>query len=135
MISPTGVVALVHDDGAAIVSALATWNPATIAKREIEQRIQLQLPPITGAVLVLAESAELARLKRALESAKEEGRAPKSLRVYGPSASTADDAKITLLIDPSEQLELVSLLREINKRRTISKKSLLSFRVNPYTLD
>jgi primosomal protein N' (replication factor Y) len=135
LISPTGVVALVHDDGAAIVSALATWNPATIAKREIEQRIQLQLPPITGAVLVLAESAELARLKRALESAKEEGRAPKSLRVYGPSASTADDAKITLLIDPSEQLELVSLLREINKRRTISKKSLLSFRVNPYTLD
>jgi hypothetical protein len=70
-----------------------------------------------------------------LESAKEEGRAPKSLRVYGPSASTADDAKVTLLIDPSEQLELVLLLREINKRRTISKKSLLSFRVNPYTLD
>ena len=135
LISPTGVVALVHDDGAAIVSALATWNPATIAKREIEQRIQLQLPPITGAVLVLAESAELARLKRALESAKEEGRAPKSLRVYGPSASSTDDAKVTLLIDPSEQLELVSLLREINKRRTISKKSLLSFRVNPYTLD
>ena len=135
LISPTGVVALVHDDGAAIVSALATWNPATIAKREIEQRIQLQLPPITGAVLVLAESAELARLKRALETAKEEGRAPKSLRVYGPSASTADEAKVTLLIDPSEQLELVSLLREINKRRTISKKSLLSFRVNPYTLD
>jgi primosomal protein N' (replication factor Y) len=135
LVSQTGVVAAVHDDGAAIVSALATWNPATISKREIEQRIQLQLPPITGSVLVFADSAELSRLKRALESAKEEGRAPKSLRIFGPTASAADDAKITLLIDPSEQIELVSLLREINKRRAISKKSLLSFRVNPYTLD
>ena len=131
--SDAGVIALVHDDGSAITSALTTWNPATISKREIEQRIQLQLPPISSAVLVLADSAELVRLKRALESAKEESRAPKSLRVYGPTAG--EGAKLTLLVDPSEQIELVSLLREINKRRAISKKPLLAYRVNPYSLD
>jgi len=135
LVSQTGVIALVHEDGAPITSALSTWNPATISKREIEQRIQLQLPPITGSVLVLADSAELLRLKRALESAKEEGRAPKSLRVYGPTLNSSDGAKITLLVDPSEQLELVALLREINKRRAISKKPLLAYRVNPYSLD
>lgn len=133
LISNAGVVLLVHDDGAPIVSALTTWNPATISKREIVQRISLRLPPITGAVLVLADSAELVRLKSALESAKEAGRAPKSIRIFGPTAS--DSAKLTLLVDPIEQLELVSLLREINKRRAISKKSLLSYRVNPYSLD
>jgi hypothetical protein len=84
---------------------------------------------------VLAEAAELVRLKGALESAKEDGRAPKSLRVYGPTASGSDDAKLTLLVDPNEQLDLVSLLREINKRRAISKKPLLAYRVNPYSLD
>ena len=131
--SDSGVIALVHDDGSAITSALTTWNPATISKREIEQRIQLQLPPISSAVLVLADSAELVRLKSALESAKEESRAPKSLRVYGPTAG--EGAKLTLLVDPSEQIELVSLLREINKRRAISKKPLLAYRVNPYSLD
>ena len=131
--SDAGVIALVHDDGSAITSALTTWNPATISKREIEQRIQLQLPPISSAVLVLADSAELVRLKSALESAKEESRAPKSLRVYGPTAG--EGAKLTLLVDPSEQIELVSLLREINKRRAISKKPLLAYRVNPYSLD
>jgi len=135
LVSPTGVIALVHEDGAPITSALSTWNPATISKREIEQRIQLQLPPMTGAVLVLADSPELLRLKRALESAKEEGRAPKSLRVYGPTLNSSDGAKITLLVDPAEQLELVALLREINKRRAISKKPLLAYRVNPYSLD
>ena len=135
LLGDSGVLLLVHDDGAPITSALTTWNPATISKREIEQCISLQLPPITGAVLVLAEAAELVRLKGALESAKEEGRAPKSLRVYGPTNSGSDDAKLTLLVDPNEQLDLVSLLREINKRRAISKKPLLAYRVNPYSLD
>ena len=133
LISDTGVIALVHDDGAPITSALTTWNPATISKREIEQRISLQLPPISCAVLVLADLAELIRLKSALESAKEESRVPKSLRVYGPTSG--ESAKLTLLVDPSEQIELVSLLREINKRRAISKKPLLAYRVNPYSLD
>jgi primosomal protein N' (replication factor Y) len=133
LIGNDGVIALVHDDGAPITSALATWNPATISKREIEQRISLKLPPMSGAVLVLADSAELVRLKSALVNAAEESRAPKSLRVYGPTAG--EGAKLTLLVDPSEQLELVSLLREINRRRAISKKPLLAYRVNPYTLD
>jgi len=133
LISDSGVIALVSDDGSPITSALATWNPATISKREIEQRISLQLPPISGAVLVLADSAELVRLKSALESARQESRAPKSLRVYGPTAG--EGAKLTLLVDATEQIELVSLLREINKRRAISKKPLLAYRVNPYSLD
>jgi primosomal protein N' (replication factor Y) len=133
LISDSGVIALVSHDGSPITSALTTWNPATISKREIEQRISLQLPPISGAVLVLADSAELVRLKSALESAREESRAPKSLRVYGPTAG--EIAKLALLVDPLEQLEMVSLLREINKRRAISKKPLLAYRVNPYSLD
>jgi len=133
LIGDHGVIALVHDDGAAITSSLTTWNPATISKREIEQRITLKLPPISGAILVLSDSSELARLKSALESAREESRAPQSLRVYGPTSG--DDAKLTLLVDPTEQMELVSLLREINKRRVISKKTLLAYRVSPYSLD
>jgi primosomal protein N' (replication factor Y) len=135
LLSDSGVMALVHDDGAPIISALTTWNPATISKREIEQRVSLQLPPITNAVLVLADSTELIRLKSALESAEQEGRAPNSLRVYGPTASGSDGMKLTLLVDPTEVLELVGLLREINKRRAISKKPMLSYRINPYSLD
>jgi primosomal protein N' (replication factor Y) (superfamily II helicase) len=135
LLSDSGVIALVHDDGAPIISALTTWNPATISKREIEQRISLQLPPITNAVLVMADSTELTRLKNALESAKQESRAPSSMRVYGPTDSGSEGMKLTLLVDPSEVLELVALLREINKRRVISKKAMLSYRVNPYSLD
>lgn len=135
LLSDSGVIALVYDDGAPIISALTTWNPATISKREIEQRVSLQLPPITNAVLVIADSTELNRLKSALESAKQESRAPSSLRIYGPTASGSDGMKLTLLVDPTEVLELVGLLREINKRRAISKKPMLSYRINPYSLD
>ena len=135
LLSDSGVIALVHDDGAPIVSALSTWSPATISKREIEQRISLQLPPISNAVLVIADSAELIRLKSALESAKQESRAPSSIRVYGPTASGSDGMKLTLLVDPTDLLDLVGLLREINKRRAISKKPMLSYQINPYSLD
>jgi primosomal protein N' (replication factor Y) len=135
LVRDSGVIALVLDDGTPIVSALTTWNPATISKREIEHRISLQLPPITSAVLVMADSAELVRLKSALDSAKQKGRAPSSLRVYGPTTSSSDGMKLTLLVDPSDLLDLVSLLREINKRRAISKKPMLGYRVNPFSLD
>ena len=135
LVSDSGVIALVHDDGSPIVSALTTWNPATISKREIEQRISLQLPPISNAILVMADSSDLTRLKSALESARQEGRAPNSLRVFGPSTSGSEGMKLTLLVDPTDLLKLVDLLREINKRRAISKKPLLGYRVNPYSLD
>ena len=139
LISSTGIVLLVHQDGAGIVSALTTWSPATIAKREIEARTELRLPPISSAILVLAEAVELQRIKRALENAIQEARAPSTLRIYGPAMTPNTDsghpAKLTLLVEPNEQLELVSLLREINKLRAISNKQLLSFHVNPYSLD
>jgi primosomal protein N' (replication factor Y) len=135
LISDSGVIALVHDDGSPIVSALTIWNPATISKREIEQRISLQLPPISNAILVMADSTDLTRLKSALDSARNEGRAPNSLRVFGPTTSGSDGMKLTLLVDPTALLELVDLLREINKRRAISKKPMLGYRVNPYSLD
>ena len=135
LISEKGRVAIVHEDGAPIVSALTTWNPAIIAKREIEQRNELQLPPVSSAVLLYADSAELQRIKRALENAREEGRAPKTLRIFGPTADGSDGEKLTLLVSPDSHMELVALLREINRRRAISKKPLISYRINPYTLN
>jgi len=135
LISKNGSIAMVCEDGAPITSALATWNPATLAKREIELRTQLKLPPISSATIMNGEVNDLLRIKRALENAIIEGRAPLTLRVYGPTNQSANSSKLTLLIEPREHLELVALLKEINKRRAISKKALISYRVNPYSLD
>ena len=135
LIQESGVIAIVHEEAAPIVSALTTWNPAIISKREIEQRVKLQLPPVSSAVLLYAESAELLRIKRALEIARDEARAPKSLRIYGPTPDSSDREKLTLLVNPDSQLEVVKLLREINKRRAISKKPLISYRINPLALN
>ena len=135
LIGESGSVAMVCEDGQAITSAIASWNPATIAKREIELRKELALPPFTSAVQVLGEESELARLKRAFESAIKEQRAPASLKIYGPSEGDNDQFKLTMLATNSEQGALIDLLREVNKRRGISKKSLFSYRVNPFTIN
>lgn len=135
LIAESGSVAMVCEDGQAITSAIASWNPATIAKREIELRKELGLPPFNSAIQVIGEESELARLRRALESAVKELRAPASLKIYGPSESDDNLFKLTLLVSTLDQAVLIDLLREVNKRRAISKKSLFSYRVNPYTIN
>lgn len=135
LLSFSGTVALVIEDGSPISSAIATWNPATIAKREIEHRQQLRLPPISSAVVLTGEAAELSRLKRPLQVAVEEGRAPSSLRIYGPVESSLQQFRLTLLVDPDQQIPLVALLQEMNRRRSISKKAQISFQVTPFALD
>ena len=135
LVSKTGTIGLVGEDGSAITSALATWNPATFAKREIELRKELKLPPISSAIIMNGSSAELSRIKRALQAAVEDTRAPSSLRVYGPTNEASDLARLTLLMESDQHLEVVAILRELNKRRAISKKSAIGFQVNPFSID
>lgn len=135
LISETGSVALVCDDGTPITSALASWNPATIAKRELELCASLKLPPYSLATLIFGPVNELVRLKRALESALLQERAPSSLRIYGPSSLDTEKAKLTLLVDKIEQIKIVKLLNEVNRRRAIAKKPLYSVQVKPFSID
>lgn len=134
LISQSGKVLLVIDDSHPIVAAVARWNIAPMLKRELADRADLNLPPtVTSAVLVLdATSAQ--SIAAGLNKAKTEGRLPLSSRLFGPTRLPKSQAKIVIHVASEEWSQLALVLHELQRKRSISKKDLLTLRIDPYSL-
>lgn len=131
--SSDGTVILVQDEGHTIATALTTWNPSIAIHRDLEERSSLRLPPYVRAAILTMETGEITRLKSALEGARAEGRIPAETTLLGPVAH-GDKSALILTVDVAHGEELVSTLHEFMRRRSASKKSLPSLRIDPYSL-
>jgi primosomal protein N' (replication factor Y) len=131
--SSDGTVILVQDEGHTIATALTTWNPSIAIHRDLEERSSLKLPPYVRAAILTMETGEITRLKSALEGARAEGRIPAETTLLGPVAR-GDKSALILTVDVAHGEELVSTLHEFMRRRSASKKSLPSLRIDPYSL-
>lgn len=134
LIQEKGRVLLVLDEVHPIIAALARWNVATLLKRELGERQELELPPyVTSAVLVM-DAVTALQILSGLKKALAEGRIPASTRIYGPTILPKTQAKIVLHVSHDHWPELGKVLHELQRRRSISKKDLLTLRINPYSL-
>ena len=134
MVSVEGQVLLVLDDSHPIVAAIARWNIAPLLKRELADRDDLMLPPsVTSAVLVTDQSAAPA-IVSGLKKALEDFRLPSSTRIYGPTLLPKGQAKIVLHVSHGQSSDLARILHELQRKRSISKKELLTVRIDPYSL-
>lgn len=134
LISPRGKVLLVIDDSHPICASISRWNVAPLLKRELSERRDLDLPPyVTSAVLVMDQSIAN-QILSGLNKAKELGRLPASSRVFGPVIIAKGQAKIVIHVDNSDAAALISIVHELQKRRSIAKKELFTLRINPYSL-
>ena len=133
LISSSGSLLLIQDEGHVIATALTTWNPSMAINRELEERQSLSLPPYVRAVKLIMEPSDISRLQSALTSAREEGRIPTETKILGPI--TIGEKSSLILTVPLEMGEkLISTLHEFMRRRSVSKKSLPSLRIDPYSL-
>jgi primosomal protein N' (replication factor Y) len=126
-------VILIQDEGHPISTAIATWNPTIALHRDLQERLQLNLPPYVRTASLTLESAEIIRLKNALETALTEQRLPQSTRILGPIAK-GDKASLILTAAISDSEELVKTIHEFMRRRSASKKPLPTLRIDPYSL-
>jgi primosomal protein N' (replication factor Y) (superfamily II helicase) len=134
MVSIEGQVLLVLDDSHPIVAAIARWNIAPLLKRELADRVELMLPPsVTSAVLVTDQSAAPA-IVSGLKKALEDSRLPSSTRIYGATLLPKGQAKIVLHVSHEQSSDLAKILHELQRKRSISKKDLLTLRIDPYSL-
>ena len=125
---------LVIDDSHPIVAAVARWNIAPMLKRELADRADLNLPPtVTSAVLVL-DATSAPSIAAGLNKAKLEGRLPSSTRLFGPTQLPKSQAKIVIHVASEEWSQLTLVLHELQRKRSISKKDLLTLRIDPYSL-
>jgi primosomal protein N' (replication factor Y) len=134
LIKPSGKVLLVIDDSHPITAAVARWNVAPLLKRELAERAELKLPPtVLSAVMVMDASAST-QIATGLTKALSEGRLPPSVRIYGPTILPKNQAKIVLHVAREQWSQLAITLHELQRRRSISKKDLLTLRIDPYSL-
>jgi primosomal protein N' (replication factor Y) len=134
LISQEGTVLLVIDDVHPIVSAIARWNVAPLLKRELSERVELQLPPsVFSVVLVMDESIGI-QIVNGLRKALVDGRIPKSSNIYGPTEISKGQVKIVIHADKSDGKALTDVVHELQRRRSIAKKELFTLRVEPYSL-
>jgi len=132
--SEGGSVALVMASDHPIIGALASWKPSLISQRELRERLEVHLPPFTRAITLDIDISESQSLLRGLRKSQEDGRLPASTTILGPSQLKADVDRIVVLTPLVDGEELVSLLHEFQRRRSSSKKTLASIRIDPYSL-
>jgi primosomal protein N' (replication factor Y) len=133
-ISKIGRVLLVITHSAPIVGALASWKPSLLAHRELEERREALLPPFSKAVAIDADASEIQQLLRGFRVAKDDGRLPINIHILGPISIKGDVQRILLLGPLEEGQKLVDLIHEYQRRRSAAKKSLLSMRIDPYSI-
>jgi primosomal protein N' (replication factor Y) len=79
------------------------------------------------------EPSDISRLQAALTAAREDGRIPSETKILGP-ISTGDKSALILTVPLASGEKLISTLHEFMRRRSVSKKSLPSLRIDPYSL-
>lgn len=117
-----------------VLSALSAWKPSLITSRELRDREEVGFPPFTRALSLEIEASEAPTLVRGLKSAQSAGRLPISTRILGPSPAPSGKSRLLLLVPIEEGEELVLLIHEFQRKRSISKKPLASLRIDPYSL-
>lgn len=134
LIRKTGKVLLVIDESHPITSAIARWNIAPLLKREIADREELKLPPTVASAVIITDSVTAPQMVSGLQKAFSDGRLPQSARIYGPTIMSKDLAKIVIHAAHQEWRQMAQVLHELQRRRSIAKKNLLTIRIDPYSL-
>ena len=132
--SSTSSVALVMTGDTPIVGALSAWKPSLLSQRELREREEVNLPPFTRAITMDISSTESQALLRGLKKSQEEGRLPASTIFLGPSKLKDDTDRIVLLTPLTDGEVVVDLLHKFQRKRSSSRKTLASIRIDPYSL-
>jgi primosomal protein N' (replication factor Y) len=134
LVNPDGQVLLVLDDTHPIVAALARWNVAPLLKRELAERAELMLPPSVMSAVLVMDQRSAAAIVSGLKKALDDERLPSSTRIFGPTILPKGQAKIVMHVSHEQRLALGAVLHELQRKRSISKKDLLTLRIDPYSL-
>ncbi len=134
LIHETGRVLLVLDEVHPIVAAVARWNVAPLLKRELGEREELALPPKVASVVLVMEALIAPQIASGLKKALNEGRIPSTTRIYGPTILPKSQAKIVMHVSHEQRPQLGKVLHELQRKRSVSKKELLTLRIDPYSL-
>ena len=134
MTDPKGAVLLCIDESHPIVASLVRWSPGAMIRRELQERLEIPLPPFVSSYVISGQAKDFTSIATGLRKAVAEERIPSSIRIYGPSEIGSSRARIVLYCPQEDCAALTSFLHELQRRRSIAKKEFLTVRIDPYSL-
>lgn len=117
-----------------IVAALTRWDAMPMVRRELTEQESAHLPPYFRFISLEVEGKEALQLHAGMSQALESGRIPITSVIRGPYLQENLLSRITLTAPVSDAPLLVSFVHELQRKRSIARKSLLRIRVDPYSL-
>jgi primosomal protein N' (replication factor Y) len=134
LVSKDGQVLLVLDDSHPVVAAISRWNVAPLLKRELAEREELQLPPTVLSAVIVTDQQTAPTILSGLRKAQSDMRLPSSTRIFGATILPKGLAKIVMHVAHDQSSDLGKILHELQRKRSIAKKDLLTLRIDPYSL-
>lgn len=134
LVGKDGQVLLVLDDSHPVVAAISRWNVAPLLKRELAEREELQLPPSVLSAVIVTDQQTAPTILSGLKKAQSDMRLPASTRIFGATILPKGLAKIVMHVAHDQSSDLGKILHELQRKRSIAKKDLLTLRIDPYSL-
>ena len=134
LVSSTGKVLLVIDSSHPIVAAVSRWNLTPLTNRELLEREQTHLPPITNAVTVELPHGDCQVFASGVLKAIADGRISPATKILGTKKISDESSRVILTSPLNEAETLIEFLTTYRKKRMLAKKSNLIMRVDPYAL-
>jgi hypothetical protein len=125
MLHPGGAAYLDLAPAESFLQSILRGSPLLAAEREIEERSAAAFAPKFLNIVISGEP---------LESAKKVLEAMSEVSVIGPFLK-GERASLLVKAPKEKRADIIALLRGFNRVQSMRKEGLLSFQINPYSLN
>jgi primosomal protein N' (replication factor Y) len=132
--SVDGKALVVIDNSHPVVAAVARWNQSPLLMRELREREQTCLPPYVHSISIELATTDTAFFVNGIRSAVSQSRLPNGVRILGPIKLDGVNSRVVLTVPRKHGQVLIDFLSTYRRKRSASRKSIPSMRVDPYSI-
>ena len=125
MLAPNGVVHYDLPPSDPFLQSILRGNVLTATTREMEERDAVHLPPHFGSVVLTSD--DLLGVQRVLEEFSD-------IEIIGPFMRNKRSS-LLIKVKSSRKGELIKLLSQVNRVRSLRKEPLITYQIDPYSLN
>ncbi len=117
-----------------IVAALTRWDATPMVRAELREREELNFPPYFRFICLDVDTKDATRLHEGLVQAKQDKRLDVHVQISGPHERLNEKSRIILSAAVVSASSMVNFVHELQRHRSISRKTPFTIRVDPYSL-
>jgi len=129
-----GKLLIVLDSFHPVVASLSRWNPRLLIKKILRENFDAFLPPYSKTATIRVAISEGVLLRNGIAKSIKDGRLPGATRVYFSENKSKGEARVVVVVPRDDRTTLANFIRELARKRAISKKDFISIALDPFVL-